>query len=267
MAVELGCLLKKLGLIALIVFSAVTVYFIANASGSANTYEPPFLLPILNTVLLSLVCFVVAYISANAYLAHGSLRLLLIGTGMLIFGATSMVAGWLIGPGGPNVNVTIYNSGVLASALVLACSAFLATSESDSHVSSRGIRLGVAYVGGLLVIVFLTVGVLLRVTPLFFVQGVGPTLLRQIVLGAAIALLAASGLFVARTYLVSRSAVLYWYSLGLLLVALGLGAVFFQKAVGSELGWVGRITQYLGGISLLGSVLAARIIEENTQLT
>jgi hypothetical protein len=115
--------------------------------------------------------------------------------------------------------------------------------------------------------VLLTVSVLLRVTPLFFIQGVGPTVLRQVVLGAAITLLAASGLLVARTYLMSKSTVLYSYSLGLLLVALGLGAVFFQKAVGSELGWVGRITQYLGGIYLLGSVLAARAIEENTQST
>jgi hypothetical protein len=209
---------------------------------------------------------VVAYISGRAYLAHGSLRLLLIGTGMLIFGATSVVAGWLIGPGGPNVNVTIYNSGALASALVLACSAFLATSESSLDVSARTNRLAAAYVGGLLVIVLLSAGVLLRVTPLFFVQGSGPTLLRQVVLGAAIVLLAASGLFISRTYLLSKSAVLYWYSLGLLLVALGLGAVYFQKAVGSELGWVGRITQYLGGIYLLGSVLASRTVDENTQL-
>jgi hypothetical protein len=260
---ELRCVLKKPGLIALVAFAAVTMYFIVTGSGSADVYEPPLLLPVLNTIFLSLVCFVVAYISGRAYLANGSLRLLLIGTGMLIFGATSMVAGWLIGPGGPNVNVTIYNSGVLASALVFACSAFLAASESNSHAGSRTTRLAVAYAGGLLVIVLLTVGVLVHVTPLFFVQGVGPTVVRQVVLGAAVALLAISGLFVARTYLTSKSTVLYWYSLGLLLVALGLGAVFFQKAVGSELGWVGRITQYLGGIYLLGSVMAARIVEES----
>ncbi|MCJ7685166.1 MAG: ATP-binding protein, partial [Desulfobacteraceae bacterium] len=50
---------------------------------------------------------------------------------------------------------------------------------------------------------------------------------------------------------------LYWYSLALLLIAIGLGCVFFQKAVGSPIGWLGRSAQYLGCIYLLAAVLSA----------
>ncbi len=80
-------------------------------------FEPPLLLPILNTVFLCAMPLAVAYAAARVYLASGSLSLLLLGCGMLVLGSGGLVAGWLIGPsGGPNVAVTIYNIGVTTQA-------------------------------------------------------------------------------------------------------------------------------------------------------
>lgn len=86
-------------------------------------------------------------------------------------------------------------------------------------------------------------------------QGVGPTLLRQVVLGTAVVLFAISSVVFMIIYCTSKSDVLYWYSLALALIAIGLFAVSIQKVVGSPLGWAGRTAQYVGGMYFLITVL------------
>jgi len=44
---------------------------------------------------------------------------------------------------------------------------------------------------------------------------------------------------------------LRWYTTGLLLITIGLAGVLLQKAVGSPIGWVGRISQYTGAVCIL----------------
>ncbi len=114
-----------------------------------------------------------------------------------------------------------------------------------------------AYLGVLVFMALLTIASLQGAIPPFFIQGVGPTLLRQVVLGTAAALFAMSSLLFMIFYSKSRSEFLYWYSLALALIAAGLSAVFLQKAVGSPIGWTGRSTQYLGGIYFIIAVLTA----------
>ena len=94
-------------------------------------------------------------------------------------------------------------------------------------------------------------------TPPFFVAGAGPTLLRQVVLGGATVGYALTAAILFYQYARWRSTFLYWYALALILIAIGLFAVFVQKSVGTPLGWLGRSAQYLGCIFALVAVVAA----------
>ncbi|TET63392.1 hypothetical protein E3J48_02530, partial [Candidatus Aerophobetes bacterium] len=77
-------------------------------------FEPSLLLPVLNTVFISIMAFLVAYLSARGYLRTGSLNLLLVGTGVLAFGSANQVAGWLLGaPGGIDAFLTVGSTGLL----------------------------------------------------------------------------------------------------------------------------------------------------------
>ncbi len=77
-------------------------------------FEPPLALPILNTVFLGILPVAIAFIAGRVYQKTGAAGFLFLGSGMLVFGLCSISAGWLIGlPGGPNITVTIYNTGVL----------------------------------------------------------------------------------------------------------------------------------------------------------
>jgi PAS domain S-box-containing protein len=229
-------------------------------------FEPPLLLSILNTLFISIMSFVVASISASNYLKSGSLSFLLLGCGVLAVGSGGLAAGWLIGPpGGPNVNVTIYDTGALLGAVFHAMGAILASAgaklgeglltEPFILALKRKPKVNLAYLSVLVFVASLTIASLRGATPPYILQGIGPTPLGRAVLGTAVALFGFSSLLFMRLYSKSKEAFQYWYSLALALIAVGLSAVFLQKAVGSPIGWAGRSAQYLGGTYFLIAVL------------
>jgi hypothetical protein len=99
--------------------------------------------------------------------------------------------------------------------------------------------------------IFLTLATLQDITPPLFIQGVGPALLRQSVLGTAVVLFLLSALVMMRTFSQRKRDFHYWYSLSMGMIALGLMAFFIQTSVGSLIGWLGRSGQYIGGIYAL----------------
>jgi PAS domain S-box-containing protein len=224
-------------------------------------FEPPWLLPILNTVFIFAIYFAVAYISAKSYLASGSLSIFLLGCGMLVFGSAALLGGWLIAaPGGINVNVTLVNIGALLGSIFHLMGAMLTSMRVNSELNSkyRKRNLMLAYPGVLIFIILLTIASLQGIIPLFFIQETGPTLLRQVVLGTAAVLFAVSALLVIRLYSRLKEIYLYWYALALMLVAVDLFTAFLQHAVGSPIGWAGRSALYLGGIYFLNAIFIAR---------
>ena len=224
-------------------------------------FEPPLLLSILNTLFISVISLVVASISASNYLKSGSLSFLLLGCGVLAVGSGSLAAGWLIGPpGGPNVNVTIYDTGALLGAAFHATGAILASAGGTSEpilALKRKPKVILAYLSVLVFVASLTIASLRGATPPYILQGIGPTPLGRAVLGTAVALFGFSSFFFMRLTSKSKEAFPYWYSLALALMAVGLSAVFLQKAVGSPIGWAGRSAQYLGSIYFLIAVLTS----------
>ena len=122
---------------------------------------------------------------------------------------------------------------------------------------ARELWLGAAYTGTLGVLTLVTLAALHGYTPTFFVQGAGGTPVRQLVLGSAIVMfLFAAGL----PKVASRrplSAFLYWYTLALGLIAVGLFGIMIESVYASLLSWTGLTAQFLSGVYMLIAAIAS----------
>ncbi len=224
-------------------------------------YEPSWLLPITNTVFVTVVFFIVAYIAMRNYKATGRIQVLLLGCGVLAFGIGGVIAGFVRSvPGaGANLNVTVYNTGALMGAVFHFAAALILLASISPEVGSerKEFWLVFSYVGLTIFMALFAVTSLRSIIPPFFIQGVGPTALRQWVLGSADILFAFSFLIFMGLYLRNGEVFLYWYSLALALTSISLTAFFIESAVGSPIGWAGRFSQYLGGIYFLVAIIKA----------
>ena len=253
--------LKSLSLVPLPLFIVLIIVFACIDSGIV--IEPPYLLLALNVLFMTIIPFAIAYLAWRSYADSGQWRIFLIGCGMVAFGACAIIAGLAINvTEGQNANVTIFNSGALLSAILIATAAIFSIQERHRYrlAHHRALYLGFSY---LVVIIFMSLFAIAAyedLIPLFFVQGTGPTMLRQFVLGTATALFAISAVIFLRVYFQSRSDFTYFFSLALIMIATGLVTVYFQKNLGSPLNWVGRAAQYLGCVYLLiGMITAYRV--------
>ncbi len=223
-------------------------------------YEPAWLLPITNTIFVTAVGVVVAYVAMKNYLATGRIQVLLLGCGLLSFGLGGVVAGWVRSlPGGANLNVTIYNTAALLGGIFHFAAAFLLLAGVSPEAGTKRKRwwLFFSYIGGAAFTALFTQAALWGMIPPFFIQGVGPTTLRQTVLGSADVLFIFSFVIFMGWYLRRREAFLYWYSSALALTAISLTGFFIESAVGSPIGWLSRGSQYLGGIYFLIAIATA----------
>lgn len=222
-------------------------------------FNPPIVFAVLQTILLFGTSVLVAYISMKSYLSGGSRTILLLGSGTLAWGIANMVAGWLLSPpGGPNVAVTISNSGSLfASLFFIASASTTMKTDSSRDVKGRSLKLYLAYGSVVGFIVAVTLLALVGATPTFFVPGIGSTILRQVVVATALFMFAVSSILFMRLYLDSRSGILFWYSMALALTTIGLAAFYFGRTVGDPIAWTGRIATYLGGIYSLIAIWSA----------
>jgi hypothetical protein len=167
-------------------------------------FEPPLLLPITNTLFTAIIPLVVALVAARVFLKSGSFSIFLMGCGMLSFGISAAFAGWLIrAQDGTNINVTIYNSGALLGSLFHIVGAALGSLDGLPRWKQGLEKAAVvsAYGGITLLVILFTLATLQHVVPPFFIQGSGPTALRQLVLGLSIFFYALSALVFMHQYL------------------------------------------------------------------
>ncbi len=236
----------------------LTVVFLPFFDRGAS-FEHPWLLLSLNFLFATLLALAAAFWIGRSYLANGQTGLLLLGCGALTWGLSGFVAAasamWPSQSSvfNANVLVTVHNTSAWLSAMChLTGAAFTFAPYGPSRVPRHWLI--IAYLSVTLIVAAVTVAVFMQWTPLFFLAGKGGSLTRQVVLGSAIAMfLLAATLF---QMITSRKAVpfYHWYSLALILFAIGLIAVLMQKANGGLIGWVGRGIQYLGGVYLLAAV-------------
>ncbi len=222
-------------------------------------FEPGFLMALLNVVFLGLTSLVVSYAAARSYLKIGASSILFLGKGALIFGFAGMLAEWFTGtPTGANIMVTIYNSSALLAGLLYYTATMLEIADLPraQKPPTRKRNLFLSYAAVLLIALLLLSLSLRGQMPAFFVQGIGPTLLRQAVVGLAVALLFFSGLLHLLFYGKKKNDFLFWYALALITIAIGLLGSLLQHSLGGIIGWTSRLAQYVGGVYLLAAVLS-----------
>ncbi len=248
--------IDTVGAIPILIFYLLAIFLKMFGLDTAFVYEQPDLLLILNTIFLFGCPMFVVYIAAKGYLASGSTRLMTLESGVLSFAVGSLIAGFMLPWKGPNGVITLHNCSVLIAGLLHLFGAVstLAGARMKQDVHGRVSRLFLVNSGILILMFLLTFGAVQEKLPVFFVQGQGPTLLRQIVLGTAIISFLISGFLFLKLYSNSRSRFFYWYAMALFLITIGLFCVFIQKSFGDPIGWLGRTAQYLAGLYLIATV-------------
>jgi len=231
-------------------------------AGEGESYEAPFLLLGLNFTVFTLVSLVIASLMGRSFTVQGKLWQLLLGCGVLIWGALgsiSVAAGIAVfGGRGLEINtmVTTYNSCVFFAALCHFASA-LSMSRPGEGVRNTRLWLAFGYLAALGAVSFIAFAAMAEWIPPFFIQGEGGTPLRQVVVVSSIALFLASAVLLWKHDRRSPSPFSHWYTIALVLISVGLIGVTLQTVMGSLLNWTARIAQSLGSLYMLVSALAS----------
>ena len=236
----------------LVLLGAMVALWVADLRTS---HESPFLMIVLNIVFATLVSLFIAYLVGRGFLIRGAPGLLMLGCGVLLWGASGLV-GAAVGQGDANTTVTIHNTCVWLSALCHLAGVSLSMRPRRATRGS-GLWMAAAYAVTLGAVGLVALATLAGRFPTFFVQGQGGTPVRQLVLGSAIVMFVFTAALLGLANRRSMSAFAYWYSLALGLTAAGLFGVMLEPVHGSVLSWTGRATQYLGGAYMLVAAIAS----------
>jgi PAS domain S-box-containing protein len=246
----------RLAQLSLLLFAAAAAAVALTGAGGGRVAESQPLLTILNTLFGVAISLLIAQLAGRSFLQTGRVSHLSLCAGASTFAIAYLLPAPLL-TGALPAAVTVHNTGVLLAGACYLASARLALREPAEERGGGSkvavLAFGVAAPAALMALVLL--GALGRVLPDFFVAGRGMTPLRQLVLVAAVAEFALAALGFAALYRRRPSAFLLWYSLGLALIGLGLGAMIPAGPPGTVLGWLGRTGQYLGSLYLFFAVL------------
>jgi hypothetical protein len=238
--------------------SVLVFIVLTGVSYSQRLEATPLPLPVfpaLTILFITSGSITVAYIAARAYTKRGAPAMLLLGSGSLIFGSTSLVAALAAGQEGSNPATTIFIVGALLSSVShLSCATSRYFHSTDRGGSGRVAILTVIAV--LLLVASLSVVAFLGALPPFLIQGAGTTAIAKGLLATAIAAFGLSSLLIAVAS--SRTEILLWYSCALAMTAVGLVGVLLSDWIfETVVFWVGRIALCLGGAFLVLSVRSA----------
>ncbi len=254
----------KVGLVPAVTLAAVMWILIIFDLFSQLAFDPPYLQFILNMIFITGTGLAVAFISGKSYLNDGSPSILLLGCAVLASALTAFFSGWA--STSANANMTIFNIGIFVSSCL---------QLSAAHVMLRGVEinwfynrrstLAVFYLACLGFVVAITMSSVLGLIPSFFTAA-GPTLISEFVLVASVWFSTVACIIFVWQYMQSKSSVIYWYSLALVIITTGLFGQLFADQFSGVLSWLTRLIQYMGGIYFLIAILALRN-SERTDLT
>ena len=246
----------KIGLLVSPVFIFGVLFILSSVIFPDKAYEPVWLKPILNLIFLIIIPLLIAVSVSIMFLRTGVLTFLLLGSGMISYGLGSFLSGIAIDYI-PNITVILHNTGSLLGGLFHFICAVLSFSFTEQRLTVRNRRIKLITVYSIIAagLIFLFWGSWADMVPTFFTSRVGPTLIRQWVLGGAVLFYEITVILFILLYTRSRQLFILIYAIALSLIGTGLLGVWFQKAVGSPIGWLGRSSQYAGAIYFLASVV------------
>ena len=225
------------------------------AANLRSEYESQSLLTAFNFLCSTVASVLVAVLVGRSYLARSSPGLLLLGCGVIIWGAAGTLVPVLL-PHGTNALISGHNSLVWFSAICQLAGVLLSL-RSWRPPRLPGLMLAVAYAGALCFVWLVTMLAVERWMPEFFAQGQGGTPLRTFILGSAIVMFALSAAVLWRANRPSPSAFVRWYGMAMLLIATGLLGIMLEEVHGGPLSWTGRAAQFLGGAYILVAAIAS----------
>ena len=201
------------------------------------------------------VCIGISALAGRSYIARGDAGLLWLTCGALFWAFTGLVATVLV-PVDLNAGVTAHNTLAWIAAACHLAGVFVLP-RPQRQLPGAHVRLAAAVAATVVAVAVVSGAAYAHLTPVFFVQGSGGTPVRQGVLVSAILMFALSAALLIRDRRGKATSFTYWYSLGLLLIAIGLAAVMLQTSPRSPTAWVGRIAQVIGVAYMLIAIFAA----------
>ena len=243
---------KQFAFIIVVVITGLGIFFIGlDILDIAEDYRLYLPIATLNTVFIAAVAMLVSSIVAKSFTATGSPEILGLGGAVLAFGVGILIYGWFT-RAVLNVRITVYDSTFFMAAVMHFCGVILLKSKISLS------RLRLRQKQGIVLLSYLIIFAIIAVVTWLLYRGVLPSLTipRDLIQGISAILCIAAAVICFKIYLKSHFAFYYWYSLGLVLFALGV-LFISQGALESRIAWLGRTSQYVGGIYFLVSVLSA----------
>ena len=222
-------------------------------------FDPPWLLFALNTVFITGLDLLIAWLCFRSFLRGGFLNVLLLGCGVLAFGLSSFVAGWLIRPPyGLNDTVTIHNIGVLCTAVLFFLSAlYTAFGISMEIEKRRGLIALMAYTAVFTMGAILTAATLLQLhSRLSLSPGKAPRSSARSSSLSPSRSLTLSALLMMTVYSERKTGFLLYSINALLLIGAGIVGVASERPEAPS-SWLGRAAQYLGNVYLVVASMQA----------
>jgi len=227
----------------------------ARMAGLRDSYESHTLLLFLSFTFYTLVSLGTLYLIGRSFLGLGSPGLLFLECGV-IFWSLAGTVGDFVSHGDANINVTIFNTGILLAGLCHLAATILAL-KPQRVLRAKPLWLGVGCAIALGALWLVSQAAVLGWLPVFFIPGHGGTPVRYVVLSSAITMFVLSAGLLKVNQRGARLPFTSWYALALLMLAVGLFGVMIQLSLGSVVNWLSRTAQYLGGVYLLFAAFAS----------
>jgi len=248
---------KKLALVPLVAILIVLALLLGFGLKGQFVFGSTIAYLVVSILFYWLVTPTVTFISAKGYLNTGSLILLFIS--LAFFVALPFSIASVVTPSIPNYAVTFAALGfIVSSAFQLAGAVQASFGSVPVGFQNRKLRLFSALAGTLTLCIIIIVFGFLGFYPPFFLQNIGTTFIDYLFYAFSIFFFASSGLLYLRLYFKSKSEVLYFYSLALILYAIGAFGITQQVVFGDAVVWVGRTATYIGLLYFLYALIVSR---------
>ena len=215
----------------------------------------PVLVLRLTVLFVAVVCLPIAALAGRSYLARGDPGLLWLSGGAIVWAFSGVVA-FALSPRDINAAVTAHNLLAWTAAACHLVGAFVLP-RPQVGASGSQMRLGAVTIAAFAIVALVAAATVHEVFPRFFVRGEGGTPLRYAVLGSAALMFLFAAALLIRDRGHGANSFTYWYSIGLVIIAIGLSAIMMQTDPRNPMAWVGRMAQVVGTAYMLAAVVAA----------